>query len=105
MKNGEYSLYSCDGIQITAIDMSDVGIKANAYGPKHVLEKHSKDFTLYWLEYVPYQGLIRIHSGDDNDGEEELVMRDYMGNSIFFDVIGDTVYNVIETNLSIIRFL
>lgn len=34
----------------------------------------------------------------DNDGEEELVMEDYMGNSIFFDVIGDTVYYVIRAS-------
>ena len=33
-----------------------------------------------------------------NYAEEELVMRDYMGNCAFFDVIGDIVYNVIETS-------
>lgn len=231
LKNGEYRLYSCDGIRITAIDMPDTEIKAKAYGLKHVLEDYSGDFTFYWFEYVPYQGLIRVHgSGDeercdyylkyedgsfvlgleakftdyiwhtyeaeqeianeeflsrlsdlgydklvpcgylyeniadayenidrtsnvrevlddfingdidalyyveevndipeesfvmrsyeelyndfimddflgsteyvdfDNDGEEELIMRDYMGNCAFFDVIGDTVYNVMETH-------
>lgn len=231
LKNGEYRLYSCDDTQITAIDMPDAEIKANAYGFKHVLEGHSEGFTFYWFEYVPYQGLIRVHGscdeercdyylkyedgsfvleleakfidtmwhtydagqeivnedflsrlsdlgydklipcgylyeniadayenigrtsntrevlnefisgnidalyyveevsdipeesfvmrsyeelynyyimGDalgsteyvdfDNDGEEELVIRDYMGNCAFFDVIGDTVYNVIETS-------
>ena len=231
LKNGEYRLYSCDDTQITAIDMPDAEIKANAYGPKHDFENYSEGLTFYWFEYVPYQGLIRIHSGNDeercdyylkyedgsfvlelkaksvdytwntynaeqeidneeflsrlsdlgydklipcgylyeniadayenigrtsntrevlndfisgnidalyyveevsdipeesfvmrsyeelynhyimgdalgsteyvdfdNDGEEELVMRDYMGNCSFFDVIGDTVYNVIETS-------
>lgn len=32
LKNGEYRLYSCDDTQITAIDMPDAEIKANAYG-------------------------------------------------------------------------
>jgi len=228
LKDGEYVLYTFDGSQIAAIDMPDAGIRAKAYAPKHALEHIAGDFAFYWFEYVPYQGLIRVHGGDeercdyylnyekgsfdleleakfidyvwhtynaqqeianeeflsslsdlgydqlipcgflydniedayenigkvsdnrevlddfvngeidalyqveeitdipeegfvmrsyvdlymdfimgdgmgrmqyvdfDNDGEEELVMRDYMGNSIFLDVIGNTVYNVME---------
>lgn len=67
LKNGEYRLYSFDGMQITAIDMPDAGIRAKAYGPKHDFENYSKEFTFYRFEYVPYQGLIRIHSGDDGE--------------------------------------
>lgn len=67
LKNGEYHLYSCDDTQITAIAMPDAGIKANAYGPKHNFENYLKEFTFYWFEYVPYQGLVRIHSGDDEE--------------------------------------
>lgn len=33
----------------------------------------------------------------DNDGDEELIMRGYAGACLFFDVIGDTVYKVLET--------
>lgn len=44
LQNGEYRLYTFDGSQITAINMPDAGIKAEAY--------------------VPYQGLIRVHGGD-----------------------------------------
>ena len=231
LKNGEYRLYTCDGTQITEIAMPDDGIRANAYGPRHIQENYSRDCTFYWFEYVPYQRLLRVHNsideercdyylryedgsfvlelearfadttwhtydakqeidnedflsrlsdvgydelmpcgylyeniedayenigrtsntrevledfisgkidavysveeindipeesfdmisyeelydhyimGDaigsinyvdfDNDGEEELVMEDYMGNSIFFDVIGDTVYKVIRAS-------
>ncbi|MDE6747580.1 MAG: hypothetical protein K2K21_00745 [Lachnospiraceae bacterium] len=231
LKNGEYRLYACDGTQITEITMPDDGIRANAYGPRHIQENYSRDCTFYWFEYVPYQGVLRVHNsideercdyylryedgsfalelearfvdttwhtydakqeidnedflsrlsdvgydelmpcgylyeniedayenigrtsntrevledfisgkidavysveevndipeesfamisyeelynsyimGDaigsinyvdfDNDGEEELVMEDYMGNSIFFDVIGDTVYKVIRAS-------
>ena len=229
LQNGEYFLYTFDGSQIAAIDMPDDGIRAKSYAPKHALEHSAGDLAFYWFEYVPYQGLIRVHSGDegercdyylsyknasfdleleakftdyiwhtynakqeitneeflsslsdlgydqlspcgflydniedayenigkvsdnrevlddfvngkidalyqveeitdipedgfamrsyvdlymdfimgdgmgrmqyvdfDNDGEDELVMRDYMGNSIFLDVIGNTVYNVLE---------
>lgn len=65
LKNGEYRLYSFDGLQITAIDMPDGGIKANAYGFKHDFENYPEGLTFYWFEYVPYQGLIRVHGGDD----------------------------------------
>lgn len=67
LKNGEYRLYSCDDTQITAIDMPDAETKANAYGPKHDFENYSEGLTFYWFEYVPYQGLIRIHSGNDEE--------------------------------------
>lgn len=33
----------------------------------------------------------------DNDGEEELIIHGYAGASVYFDVIGDTVYRVITT--------
>lgn len=44
LKNGEYRLYSCDGIQITAIDIPNARIRPKAYGPKHNFENHSKRF-------------------------------------------------------------
>ncbi|MCH5344301.1 MAG: hypothetical protein J1E64_09690 [Acetatifactor sp.] len=38
-----------------------------------------------------------VYTDFDNDGEEELVIRGFVGASLFFDVIGDTVYKVLET--------
>ncbi len=41
---------------------------------------------------------VRIKYTDfDNDGEDEMVLRSYIGSARFFDVIGDTVYEVLET--------
>lgn len=67
LKNGEYRLYACDGTQITEIAMPDNGIKANAYGPRHILENYSRDCTFYWFEYVTYQGLLRVHNSVDEE--------------------------------------
>lgn len=67
LKNGEYRLYACDGTQITEIAMPDNGIKANAYGPRHILENYSRDCTFYWFEYFPYQGLLRVHNSVDEE--------------------------------------
>ena len=67
LKNGEYRLYACDGAQITEITMPDDGIRANAYGPRHILENYSGDYTFYWFEYVPYQGLLRVHNSIDEE--------------------------------------
>ena len=39
------------------------------------------------LEYIDF----------DNDGEDELIMHGYCGSRMFFDVIGETVYVVLET--------
>lgn len=66
LKNGEYSLYSFDGSQIKPIAMPDTEIKANAFGAKHDFEQSIYQ-TFYWFEYVPYKGLIRVHSGDDRE--------------------------------------
>lgn len=33
----------------------------------------------------------------DNDGEDELILHGYTGSRLFFDVIGDTVYEVLHT--------
>ena len=44
------------------------------------------------------EGWGRIEYVDfDNDGEEELILRGYTGACFFFDVIGNTVYEVIKT--------
>lgn len=67
LQGGEYRLYTFDGFQITEIAMPDTGIKARAYVPKHALEHSAGDLAFYWFEYVPYQGLIRVHSGDEGE--------------------------------------
>jgi len=66
LKDGEYRLYSFDGDDVKEIVMPNTEIKANAYGPRHVFED-SEDLTFYWFEYVPYQGLIRVHGGDEEE--------------------------------------
>jgi len=66
LKDGEYRLYSFDGDDVKEIVMPDTEIKANVYGPRHVFED-SEDLTFYWFEYVPYQGLIRVHGGDEEE--------------------------------------
>lgn len=67
LQNGEYLLYTFDGSQIKVIDMPNAGIRAKAYAPRHALEHSAGDFAFYWFEYVPYQGLIRVH--DSESGE------------------------------------
>ena len=67
LQNGEYCLYTFDGSQIMAIDIADAGIRAKAYVPKHVLEGSSEDLAFYWFEYVPYQGLVRVHGSEDGE--------------------------------------
>lgn len=65
LKNGEYQLYSYDGL-LTRLDMPEENMKAKVYGWQHDFED-SVDQTFYWFEYVPYQGLIRVHSGSDGE--------------------------------------
>lgn len=60
-KDQEYELYFFDGSKVQPISMSDAGIKANTYGSKHGIEDHGEYRTPYWFEYVPQQGLVRIH--------------------------------------------
>lgn len=67
LQNGEYRLYMFDDSQIAEIDMPDAGIRAKAYAPKHVLEDFSGDLAFYWFEYVPYQGLIRVHGSENGE--------------------------------------
>lgn len=66
-KDREYEMYSFDGSKVQPIPMSDAGIKANTYGAKHDVEDYGKYQTPYWFEYVPRQGLVRVHE----DGKEE----------------------------------
>lgn len=66
LKNGEYRLYSFDGLEVKTVDMPDTEVKANAYGPRHDFED-SEHQTLYWFEYVPYKGLIRVHGGNEQE--------------------------------------
>ena len=69
LKDGEYYLYSFDGSGVRAIAMPAIEIKANAYGQQHNFD-WSDEMTFYWFEYVPYQGLIRVHSGADEERED-----------------------------------
>lgn len=69
LKDGEYHLYSFDGLKVTAIAMPATEIKANAYGQQHNFD-WSDEMAFYWFEYVPYQGLIRVHSGADEERED-----------------------------------
>ncbi len=63
VKNGAYQLYSFDGSEVKNISSSDTEIKMKVYGPSHQVENHYTDMKLYWFEYVPYKGLIRVHDG------------------------------------------
>lgn len=67
LQSGEYRLYMFDDSQIAEIDMPDAEIRAKAYAPKHVLEDFSGDLAFYWFEYVPYQGLIRVHGSENGE--------------------------------------
>lgn len=69
LKNGEYRLYTFDGSEVKAIAMPDTEIKANAYGYQHNFEDWEYQ-TFYWFEYVPYKGLIRVHSGADEERDD-----------------------------------
>lgn len=66
LKDGEYKLYTFDGSEAGALVMADEEIKANSYGPGHDFEESGYQ-TFYWFEYVPYGGLIRVHSGDNQE--------------------------------------
>lgn len=59
----EYELYCCDGSEVERIAMPEAEIKANTYGPKHRIEELGRQ-TPYWFEYVPRQGLLRVHGGE-----------------------------------------
>ena len=63
LKDGEYQLYSFDGLEVKAIEMPNTEIKMKAYGPIHIEENHDRKQRFYWFEYVPYNGLIRVHDG------------------------------------------
>lgn len=62
LKNGEYKLYSFDGSEVKSVTMPDTEIKANAYGTQYDIQGTEYQ-TFYRFEYVPYKGLIRVHSG------------------------------------------
>lgn len=66
LKNGEYRLYTFDGSEVKVIDMPDTEIKANAYGLQHEFQKSDYP-SFYWFEYVPYKGLIRVHSSIEEE--------------------------------------
>lgn len=73
-KEREYELYFFDGSKVQPISMPDAGIKANTYGPKHDVEDYGKYRTPYWFEYVPRQGLVRVHE-DDEDERHDYYLR------------------------------
>ena len=69
LKDGEYHLYSFDGSEVKAIAMPDTKIHANAYEAQHNFAWHEYR-TFYWFEYVPYEGLVRVHSGTDEERDD-----------------------------------
>lgn len=66
LKDGEYRLYTFDGSAVKAIPMPNAEIRASAYGLPHDFQD-SVDRTFYWFEYVPYEGLIRVHSSTEEE--------------------------------------
>ncbi len=66
IQDGEYKLFTYAGAGINEIVMPKEDIKANIYGMRHDVEDSEKP-VFYWFEYVPYQGLMRVHTG--NEGE------------------------------------
>lgn len=75
LKNGEYRLYTFEDSQVKAITMPNAEVKAKAYGQQHNFEEAEYQ-TFYWFEYVPYQGLIRVHGGDDERNDQYLKYSD-----------------------------
>ena len=75
LKNGEYRLYTFEDSQVKAIAMPNAEVKANAYGQQHNFEE-AEYKTFYWFEYVPYQGLIRVHGGDEETNDQYLKYSD-----------------------------
>lgn len=73
LKDGEYRLYFFDGSEVREITMPDAETEANAYGPEHSFEERER-LTFYWFEYVPYQGLIRVHGGAER-GRRDSYLR------------------------------
>lgn len=73
IENGEYHLYTCDNLEIKELPISDTGLKANVYGPRHDFENAVEE-TFYWFEYVPYKGLLRIH-GEEADARYDYYLR------------------------------
>lgn len=65
LKDGEYQIYFFDGAEAKKISMPNVGMKANAYGTRFVIEgAEGGELTFFWFEYAPRKGLVRIHDGD-----------------------------------------
>lgn len=73
IENSEYHLYTCKNLAIKELPLSDTGLKANVYGPKHDFENAVEE-TFYWFEYVPYKGLLRIH-GEEADARYDYYLR------------------------------
>lgn len=66
LEGGEYGVYFWDGSQVKKAAMPDSETKASAYGPKHGVEWSGYQ-SPYWFEYVPYQGLARVHGGNADE--------------------------------------
>ena len=73
INNGKYRLFSYDGTMVNEIVMPNAEIRANVYGMRHDVEDAEKP-VLYWFEYVPYQGLMRVHTGNE-DGRNDYYLR------------------------------
>lgn len=66
LKGGEWGVYFWDGSRVKKAVMPDAETKASAYGPKHGMEWSGYQ-SPYWFEYVPYQGLTRVHGGNTDE--------------------------------------
>lgn len=66
LKDGEYRLFTYAGAEINEIVMPKADIKANIYGMRHEVENTEKP-VFNWFEYVPYQGLMRVHTGNEDE--------------------------------------
>lgn len=71
-------------------DIPEEGFVMKSYEDYYSNENYESDESDLWkeIEYIDF----------DNDGADELMIRGYAGLCSFFDVIGDTVYKVLETS-------
>lgn len=66
IQEGKYRLYTVRDDAVEEIALDDAKIEAPVCGLNYEFMKNEQNI-LYWFEYVPYEGLVRIHS--DWDGE------------------------------------
>lgn len=105
-ENVEAAYENADSVSDTQKALEDF-VNGNADGLAYVGETEgSLGKALVWRSYADFYE--EITAGEDfwgsteyvdfdNDGEEELLIHGYAGACLFFDVAGETVYNVLRT--------